>query len=233
MFYYSDVIKYSNVDKEGKLPLYGILELFQNCINIHSVDIKKDFESMREYGKAWVLLSWRIKLYKEIKLYDKVSIGTWACGNDKLYGYRNYIIKDENGETLACADTKWLLIDMETRKPCRISEADMEGYAVGERLDIGKCPRKLKLSDDITVLEPVRVLKSYIDTNYHMNNTAYFRLATEYLPDDFEYDTVDAVYIKEATEGMKMIPVVHREEDGIGISLEAEDGTVFTEIKFY
>ncbi|MBE5958760.1 MAG: hypothetical protein E7254_07865 [Lachnospiraceae bacterium] len=233
MFYYNDFVKYSEVDDKGELPLYGILEYFQNCINIHSLDINKDFMSMNELGKAWVLLSWKIKIYKKVKLYDRVTVGTWSYGYDKVYGYRNYILKDEQGEVLACADTKWILIDLETRMPKRIEPEDLAGYATGDKLDLGKSPRKIKLSEDRTEMEPVKVLRSYIDTNKHMNNTAYFRLAWEYIPEDLEFDTIDAVYNKETTQGMTIIPVIHKEEKGMGISFEGADGTVYMTIKLY
>lgn len=233
MYWYKDIVKYSDVDKNGKLPLYGILEYFQNCINFHSLDIGKDYRAMNQYGKVWVLISWKIKLYKEIYLYDNVEIGTWSHGFDRMYGYRNYEMKNDAGERLACADTRWILIDLDSRMPARISPEDLQGYATGEKIDIGNCPRKIKLSDVKEEKESVKVLKTYIDTNRHMNNTAYFRLAQEYIPDGFRYNTVEAVYVKETTEGMEMIPFVHEEANGIGISFEGKDGTIFTNMRFY
>lgn len=233
MYSYRDIVKYSDVDKNGNLPLYGVLEYFQNCINLHSLEIGRDFESMMAKGKAWVLISWKIKLEKQIRAYDKVEIGTWSHGFDKMYGYRNYVIFDEQGNKLAYADTKWILIDLNTRMPQRVQPEDIEGFAMGKAIEMPEISRKLKLSADREGKEPVKVLKTYIDTNGHMNNTAYFRLAEEYIPEELEYNTVDAVYVKETTEGMTMIPFVHKEENGIGISFEGADGTVFTKIKLY
>lgn len=233
MYSYKEVIRYSDVDKNGYLPLYGILEQFQNCINFHSKEIGKDYKTMCGYGKAWVLISWKIKLVKPIEAYDSVEIGTWSHGHDKIFGYRNYVILDEVGNYLVYADSKWVLIDMETRIPQRVNDCDLYGYETGKKIQMPEVSRKLRLSKDKTQMEPVRVLKTYIDTNGHMNNAAYFRLAQEYIPENFEYNTVDAVYVKETTEGMIMIPYVHNENNGLGISFEGEDGTVFTNIKFY
>lgn len=233
MFSYKDNVRYSDVDKNGKLPLYGVLAYFQNCINQHSFDIGKDYEAMETLGKVWVLISWKIKVVKEVKAYDKIEVGTWSHGFDRMYGYRNYIMYDEEGNRVAYADTKWVLIDINTRMPQRPTEEDLEGYVKGEAIDMPECSRRLKLSEDREKKEPVKVLKTYIDTNGHMNNTAYFRLADEYIPEEFKYNTVDAVYVKETTEGMTMVPYVHKEENGVGISFESEDGIVFTKIKFY
>lgn len=233
MYSYKDIVKYSDVDKNGKLPLYGIMEYFQNCINLHSKEIGKDYESMMKQRKAWVLIAWKIKISGTIKAYDEVEIGTWAHGFDKMFGNRNYVIMDSKGKKLAYADTKWVLIDLDTRMPLRVEAQDAEGFAQGDRIPMPESSRRLKLSDKKVRMEPVKVLKTYIDTNGHMNNTAYLRLAEEYIPESFEYNTVDTVYVKETTQGMTMIPYVHEEENGIGISFEGEDGTVFTKIKLY
>lgn len=233
MYSYNDIVKYSDVDKNGNLPLYGVLEYFQNCINLHSHDIGKGYEEMMEQGHAWVLISWKIKLTKKVKAYDKVTVSTWSRGFDRMFGFRNYILSDEQGNRIAYADTRWVLIDINNRMPQRVTEKDIEGYEMGEAIDMPECSRKLTLSKEREQKESLKVLKTYIDTNGHMNNTVYFRLAEEYIPESFKYNTVDAVYVKETTEGMIMIPYVHKEENGIGISFEGEDGTVFTRIKFY
>lgn len=231
MFKYEDLIKYSSVDNKLELPLHGVLELFQNCVNLQGRQIKRDY--LKDANKVWVLISWKIKLHSPINLYDKVTVGTWSRGYDKIYGYRDYVVCNEKGEVCACADTMWALIDMDSRMPLKVTAEDLEGYETGDGLEGIKCSRKLRLSPTKERQEPVKVLKTYLDSNGHMNNTAYFRLAQEYLPDDFSYNMVDAVYVKEMTRGMQIIPWVHKEENGIGISFESEDGDVCTMLKYY
>lgn len=233
MYSYKDIVRYSDVDKDGVLPLYGIMEYFQNCINLHSKEIGKSYDVMINKKKAWVLISWKIRIDKKLKAYDEIEVGTWAHSFDKMYGGRNYVILDSEGNKAAYADTKWILIDLDTRMPMRVEAEDCEGYISAEPMPMKTCSRKLRLSDKRTKHEPVKVLRTYIDTNGHMNNTAYLRLAEEYIPEGFEYNTMETVYVKETTEGMTMIPYVHEEENGIGISFEGEDGTVFTKIKLY
>lgn len=209
------------------------MEYFQNCINLHSKEIGKSHEEMIRQRKAWVLISCKIQLVKPIKAFDTVEIGTWAYGFDKMYGNRNYVILDTNGNKMAYGDTKWILIDLDTRIPLRIEPEDAAGFSEGDAIPMEKCSRKLRLSEKKERREPVKVLKTYIDTNGHMNNTAYLRLAEEYIPEGFKYNTVDIVYVKETMQGMKLIPYVHEEENGMGVSFTGEDGTVFTKIKLY
>ncbi|MBR3645943.1 MAG: hypothetical protein IKN54_05955, partial [Lachnospiraceae bacterium] len=157
----------------------------------------------------------------------------WSSGYNTIYGNRNYVMMNEDGEWLAYADSKWVLIDIDTRMPARITDKEMEGYVIEERIDMPESNKRLKLSSDREQMPNERVYKTYIDTNGHMNNTAYFRLAQEFIPNDLDYDTIDAVYVKETTEGTIIVPFIHKEEKGIGISFEGEDGTVFTKIKIY
>lgn len=233
MFIYEDIVKYSEVDKNGFLPLYGILEYFQNCINLHGLEAGQDYESMDKRKRAWVLIAWKIKISKKAKIYDKVKVGTWSAGFESIYGLRNYVMMDEEDNWIAYADTKWILIDIDTRMPVRVSEEDLRGYVVGDKIPNLESTKRIKLSTDRIAQDKTKVLKTYIDTNNHMNNTAYFRLAQEYIPDDLEYNTVEAVYIKEATEGTVLVPFVHKESNGVGISFESEDGTALTKIKLY
>jgi len=233
MYSYSEMVKYSVVDKNFKLPLYQALKMFQNCINLHSAEIGMDFRSLLEKNKAWVLVSWKIKIRREIDIYEQLEVGTWSAGYNKMFGDRVYTIYSSEGEPIIEACTKWVLINIEARIPQRIKDEDLEGYATGDMIPGLEAVRKLNLSEDKEPCEPVKVLKSYIDSNGHMNNTAYFTLAYEYIPEDLEYNTVDCIYVKETTEGTVIIPYIHKEENGMGLSFVGEDGTVFTKMRFY
>ncbi|MBR3645597.1 MAG: acyl-[Lachnospiraceae bacterium] len=76
MFIYEDVVKYSEIDKNGYLPLYGVMEYFQNCVNFQGLETGHSYSDMEKKRRAWVLIAWKIKVNRLPKLYDKVKIGT-------------------------------------------------------------------------------------------------------------------------------------------------------------
>ena len=55
---------------------------------------------MQGYGKVWVLIS-EHQIGKAYRSLDKVEVGTWSHGYDKMLGYRNYVILDEKGNLMA------------------------------------------------------------------------------------------------------------------------------------
>ena len=79
-------------------------------------------------------------------------------------------------------------------------------------------------------LKNKKVLKTYIDSNGHMNNANYLRAAEEFLPTNFPCHEVDIVYNKEAMEGEIITPYLYSEENGIGISFENQSGETLTRI---
>ncbi len=102
-----------------------------------------------------------------------------------MFASRQYFIKDENGDYLVQADSLWVLIDIQTRKPLRITEEDSSVYKPEPIFDNIKASRKIRFSSERTKLESFKVLKTYIDSNGHMNNANYLRAAEEFLPTNF------------------------------------------------
>ena len=68
------------------------------------------------------------------------------------------------------------------------------------------------------------VPKSFIDNNGHMNNANYLRLAYEYVDDIDKAKEISIAFLKEAVEGQKIVPFVHKEEDGVGVTFKSVDG---------
>lgn len=59
---------------------------------------------------------------------EKIEVITWSRSVDKLFAYRDYEIRYENGELLAIGTSKWLLMDTERKRAVRITQDVMELY---------------------------------------------------------------------------------------------------------
>ena len=104
-------------------------------------------------------------------------------------------MKDAEGKTCVCADSLWSLVDMETGKPIRITEADMEGYVIAPRAeDMTYLPRKIKYEGDFLLADTVHVRRADIDYNGHMTNANYIALACEYIPENFKVNRIRGEY---------------------------------------
>ena len=47
--------------------------------------------------KAWLLSSWQIMIDRYPRLGEKLAVGTWHCASKGIYGYRNFVLRDEEG----------------------------------------------------------------------------------------------------------------------------------------
>ena len=132
MYTFETMISYSAVDRNGNLPLYGILNLLQDCTNMQSSSIGMGVEHMKQVNKGWILVSYKISLKKKLRYGEKVRVGTAASSFSSFYGDRKFQIESLDGEKLVEADSIWVLMDMETRHPIRVSEEERKGYVIEE-----------------------------------------------------------------------------------------------------
>ena len=84
MYTFETMISYSAVDRNGNLPLYGILNLLQDCTNMQSSSIGMGVEHMKQVNKGWILVSYKISLKKKLRYGEKVRVGTAASISNRI-----------------------------------------------------------------------------------------------------------------------------------------------------
>ena len=230
MYKYEDKVRYSDVDRVGKVPAYQVLNYFQNASTEESEVVGKGVDYMMKQHKGWVLIGYKIKFNRHIKYDEEIIVGTEPTAFRGFFGRRNYCVMDKDQNYIIKADTLWTLIDTEKRAPVRLTEEDFLGYTLGEAFDDVKASRKLSFKSEGVEQEPVKVLKSFIDNNGHMNNTNYLRVAYEYIPEMSEAEEIEIAFVKEAVEGQEMIPYVHQEENARGVCFKSTDGEVLANV---
>jgi acyl-CoA thioester hydrolase len=82
------------------------------------------------YSRAWMLesdLMWFVARHEidylaEAWLSDELVIATWVRDMKKVKSWRDYLIVRPKDQTLVCrAATLWVLVDLTTRRPIRIT----------------------------------------------------------------------------------------------------------------
>ena len=230
MYKYKDKIRYSHVDKKGKVPPYEILNFFQNCSTEQSEVIGKGVKYMLDHGKGWVIVGYKLVFERAVKYEDDIVIGTAPTGFKGFFARRKYAIMDESENFIVKADSLWTLIDMESRSPIRITEEEYEGYPMEDGFEGIKAERKLVFDAEATKMPSITVPKSFIDNNGHMNNANYLRAAYEYMEETKDIKEIQIAFLKEAVEGQEMIPYKYDLEDATGIEFRDTDGDVLCKV---
>ncbi len=237
MYSFESKVRYSEINKTGKLDIISIINYFQDCSTFQSEVLKLGVEHLKGLNKAWVLNLWQIEIDRYPELAEDISIGTWSYGSKGIYGYRNFIISDANEHRCVNADSLWVLIDTETGKPIRVMPEDIESYPKESAIPMKDYGRKVNFEGEGTKEKDFCVRKYHIDTNGHVNNGWYVRFALEYLDDEFCIETVRAEYKKSAVYEDTIYPVVYRytaddNRESVGVSLEDKEGNTYVKVEF-
>ena len=224
MYTFDSRIRYSETDSEGKLTMASLINYFQDCSTFQSEDLGLGVARLKETNLVWVLSSWQIVVERYPALGERVAIGTIPYGLKGFLGYRNFLMTDEKGEYLAKANSLWSLLDTRTNKPAAIPQYMMEGYRLGEKLEMDYAPRRIALPPDGVVREPVVVKHHHLDTNHHVNNQQFIDIAMDHLPEGFGVRQVRAEYKKQAFLGDVLTPRVYETADSVCVTLENQEG---------
>lgn len=232
MYEFDSRVRYSETDSEGKLTLAALINYFQDCSTFHSEDVGLGIEYLKERGLAWVLSSWQIVTERYPSMGEQVTIGTCPYDMKKFLGYRNFWMKDGQGNYVAKANTLWSLLDMKTGKPSTAAEDMATRYGLGEKLEMEYAPRKIAVPQGGVTQEPIIVKKHHIDTNHHVNNQQFVDMAMDFLPENFPVYQLRAEYKKQAFLEDILVPYVVFEGANAVVTLADQAGAPYVIVEF-
>ena len=232
MYQFKSRVRYSEVELDKKLDLSAIIDYFQDCSTFQSEDIGLSIDYLRSINRAWVLSSWQIIVNDYPELGQEITSSTWAYDFNGIYGYRNFMIENNQKEVLAYANSIWVYIDTKSGRPTRVTDDIANTYGLEEKIDMNYAPRKISFPKDMISLAPFSVIRSNIDTNNHVNNGQYIKMAEEFLPEDFVIKQMRADYRKAARLDDLIVPKLAKTQDGYIVVLADTEDKPFTIIEF-
>lgn len=216
MYQFESRVRYSETDMNGRITLESILNYFQDCSTFHSEDLGIGMKYIRNLNQAWVLNFWQIDVHRYPECCEKIIIQTIPYEIKGFMGYRNFILRSEQGEELAVGNTIWTLMDLESVRPVRVEAHIAEQYGVSERYPMDYAPRKIALPEGMKEEEIIEVKKHHLDTNFHVNNGEYVRMAMDLVSSSKEICRLRAEYKQSAHLGDEIVPLVKNETDEEG-----------------
>lgn len=231
MYVFDARIRYSEADCENKLTLGGLLNYFQDCSTFQSEDLGLGVKYLMELGQVWALSSWQIDVERYPEIGERVKVGTLPYDFKGFIGFRNFWMEDEEGKRIAAANSVWTLLDLKSGKPVRPSQEMIEGYRIEPKIEMEYLPRKIAIPEGGEAGTELVITRHYLDTNYHVNNGQYVKIAMDYPEEDFEVRRLRAEYKKQAYLGDVFCPVVYRKEGSCVISLNDRKGEPYAVVE--
>ena len=137
---------------------------------------KSDFDAKGE-NISWVLTRLAVEMKRYPTWEEEIKVITFPRGGRKIVAWRDFEIKDANGETIGLATSEWMLIDLSTRKIMSIPDSVLNACEFGMESVLGAEPftARLKFPSDATADRngPYKAQHSHIDLNGHVNNVHY------------------------------------------------------------
>jgi len=218
MYTFKSTVRFSETDKDNKLSIPQLISYFQDCSNFHSNSIGLYKDKLLGINRAWFLTSWQIVIEKRPRIDEKIEVETRAYEIKGFYGLRNF--------------TKG--------KPVKYEQAEGTGFEIDEEFPMEKADRKITIPSSTSREikgDSFKVRESHLDSNIHMNNREYVRMALDFLPERFDVDEIKQIRVeyKKAAVLDEVVLTTYYYDDGgkkVYASLDSEDGEIFAKVEF-
>lgn len=231
-FEFSTHIRYSETMHDGLMSLPALIDIFQDCSIFHSEAIGYGPERLKEEKKAWMLTHWHIAVERYPRLGEEIIVGTFPSGFKTVSATRNFYLRDAADSIIARANSTWGFIDLSTGKPVRPSPDHVAAYGLREPLEMPAEARKIALPETLEPCDPIPVRRDLIDTNEHVNNSQYVRIALGALPTEVRPDCVRVDYKRSAVLGDVLHPQIALEDGRSVVVLADAEGAVYGAVEF-
>lgn len=197
-----------DIGRNNEATNKALLAIMQDIACLHSASVGYGVLEIETKKRAWMLLDWKMEVIKRPKYNDDIKVETWSRKVERLYAYRDFQLKDKEGNIIAIGTSRWIFVDTDRKRPVRLTadiadlyESETDKNVFLEEMEDIKC-------GDYLFKKDYCVQRRDIDINQHMNNLSYLDMAYEILPEDIYntkvFNNIRIVYKKEILYGEKV-----------------------------
>ena len=108
IYSFSGHVRFSEIDENGKLTPYGLINYLQDCATFHGEAAGCGFQKNRENHRAWVIASLQLKVHRYPVFNENITVSTWVTQIRGMIATRQFSVKNSAGELLAAASSDWV-----------------------------------------------------------------------------------------------------------------------------
>ena len=210
-FRINSLIDIHDVDFNGIAKTSSILKYIQSAAQSQLTENGMSYEYLKANKKAFILSRLRLEVSKPLRAYTPITAITYPC-ESRGYSFLRCYSLESDGEIVAKAISVWALIDTDNRSLIKVNDFSL-GLPTLPPLDLSI--NHIKLPSNLAEVGKYGVHYGDVDQNYHMNNTKYPDMYSNFLPlKDKFISSVSINYLNEAQIGEKL-SVMRTEDNGI------------------
>jgi acyl-ACP thioesterase len=172
------------VDNRQKMTVPALVRIMQEAAMQNAIQLNFSIWDFEAYNFNWVLMQKQMNVYRLPKMGERVRVGTYPAGFYRFFAYRDYAVFDDEGEVLATSASKWLLIDLDSRKIVTIPDfvQAIKKDCPPEAQCLPRPRNRLQKFGQADYQAEFRVNWHDLDFNEHLNNVHYITWMLEALP---------------------------------------------------
>lgn len=205
-----------HLDFQGAYPLHRVVSRMIHVAGEHATHYGFGIHQLMEMGATWVLSRLSIEFLHPIDVTKLLMITTGVHSYGGLTTERVLELAQE-GRLIARALSRWVAIDLESRKPLPIasiltSEAILSKYDGRVLVTLPKQLWSTPLRSELQLTYKHHVRYSDLDINKHVNSSVWVALALDAIPlsyhQSYEVERAHLHFIREGHAG-ELLEVWH------------------------
>ncbi len=108
------------------------MNYFEDASLEQSEKLGVGLQYLKENEQAWVLYKWNVTIDRYPEFGEKIIVRTIPLSYRKFYAYRRFQIIDKTGKVIVTGDSIWFLIDINKRRPIKVTEDMQNAYGLSE-----------------------------------------------------------------------------------------------------
>lgn len=165
-------LRTSDFDMNLNIKPSAVLDVFQEIASVHANELGVGFNDLIKNQLLWVLVRVKFEIVKAPKMHSKIIAKTWPLPAGRVSLQREYMIEDDEGNTLIKGTSEWVTMHLETRKLVQNGVS----YPLVEFCEDKNFPEKIKRIPDFEANgKGIKINSAFcdIDENMHVNNIRY------------------------------------------------------------
>ncbi|MDR2269017.1 MAG: hypothetical protein LBD94_02425 [Rickettsiales bacterium] len=173
----------SETGKNGLLRPVSMMNELQAIADIHATLLGAGRSYCMKNNITWVVTHYLVDILEMPNDKEELELSTWPANHEALRAVRDFEVRGADGRLMLRATSQWIMIDLATRRPVKISEYLPNWDCVPARALDEAFDKFAEFDSEYSVDFDVRY--DDIDVNPHVNNSVYATWATESLGYDF------------------------------------------------
>ena len=179
-------LQHYEIDRNGFIRPVVLMNWLQTLADSHAEDLGFGYSFCIKNNFIWVVTNYIIEINELPREGEEFELVTWPSGHGGVRATRDFEIRGTDGRIMIAATSQWVLINIYTRLPIRLTDNIKSFDCTSERA-VNK-PFE-KLSEFIPNISCTFDCKyDDVDINGHINNAVYVLWAMESLPVEFRHN---------------------------------------------